>query len=184
VWRLPVAEITAKTQAQARSAGADDVEWITSVWVSRVCGQLHFKGKSDGKQRFRLVDEADLAAHLRAYRLAEPAPVPSVPPVPGVAVDATVSTVIDGPAGANTAAAGSRGTTVNTVAAVNTVRPDGRERPGPCAAPGCPNPGIPAGELGDGTRRCAEHHLAWLRSRGAGLAAATEEEDGTWTFPV
>jgi Domain of unknown function (DUF3854) len=190
VWRLPVAAITEGTQAQARAAGVDDVEWITKVWVSRVCGQLHFKGRSDGKQRFRLVDEADLAAHLRAYRLTARAPMPSVPPVPGVAVDATVSTVNDGPAAATTAASGGRGATVNTVAAVNTVRPDGRERPGPCAAPGCPNPGIPAGALGDGTRRCAEHHLAWVRRRGGAPTAASAaapaetEEDGTWTFPV
>jgi len=36
---------------------------------------------------------------------------------------------------------------------------------GSCEEPGCPHPGIPAGDLGDGRLRCAEHHLAWRRSR-------------------
>jgi hypothetical protein len=170
VWRLPVAEITERTQAQARCAGADDVEWITSVWVSRVCGQLHFKGKSDGKQRFRLVDEADLAAQLRAYRLTAAAdPAPTSPPTE----QPTVNAVNPPPPGAAPVTSGGREGTVNTVAAVNTVSRTGR-----CDVPGCARPGIPDG----GRRICAEHHLEAVRTERARAAPAPEGE--TWTFPV
>ena len=54
-------------------------------------------------------------------------------------------------------------------------------RGGPCEEPDCPHPGIPAGDLGDGRLRCAEHHLAWRRGGPRGrraTATAAGREQG------
>ena len=94
------------------------------------------------------------------HQEAEAAPITAISSITAITGSGTVL-----PAG--TAAAGDQGTA------------RAARLPGGCEESGCPHPGIPAGDLGDGRLRCAEHHLAWRRrERAAAPPGPPEREQG------